>query len=191
MCGYFVSFEMFTSQARIDRKTGPDDLGRFEYLQALVTEFQDTDRQGAKEEILANLANFAYDPINYDHFRKLNVVDLFMDMLTEENEQFVEFGIGGLCNCSLDKEIKQHIVDNGGLSLVINCLSSSNEETVLSAITTLMFLTTPQTQEETSSQEVVECMEKFAASSNSRLSNLARVFLQDYCKRTHSQEKRD
>lgn len=45
-CGYFVSFEMFTSQARIDRKTGPDDLGRFEYLQALVTEFQDTDRQG-------------------------------------------------------------------------------------------------------------------------------------------------
>ena len=37
---------MFTSQARIDRKTGPDDLGRFEYLQALVTEFQDTDRQG-------------------------------------------------------------------------------------------------------------------------------------------------
>ena len=46
MCGYFGSFEMFTSQARIDRKTGPDDLGRFEYLQALVTEFQDTDRQG-------------------------------------------------------------------------------------------------------------------------------------------------
>lgn len=41
-----VSFEMFTSQARIDRKTGPDNLGRFEYLQALVTEFQDTDRQG-------------------------------------------------------------------------------------------------------------------------------------------------
>lgn len=46
MYWYFVSFEMFTSQARIDRKTGPDDLGRFEYLQALVTEFQDTDRQG-------------------------------------------------------------------------------------------------------------------------------------------------
>ena len=44
--GKAVSFEMFTSQARIDRKTGPDNLGRFEYLQALVTEFQDTDRQG-------------------------------------------------------------------------------------------------------------------------------------------------
>lgn len=41
-----VLFEMFTSQARIDRKTGPDNLGRFEYLQALVTEVQDTDKQG-------------------------------------------------------------------------------------------------------------------------------------------------
>ena len=42
---------------------------------------------GAKEEILANLANFAYDPINYDHFRKLNVVDLFMG----KREMQVEF----------------------------------------------------------------------------------------------------
>lgn len=182
---------MFTSQSTIDRKTGPDDLGRFEYLQALVTEFQDTDRQGAKEEVLANLANFAYDPINYDHFRKLNVVDLFMDMLTEENEKFVEFGIGGLSNCSLDKENKQHVIDNGGISLVINCLSSSNEETVLSAITTLMFLTTPQTQEEITSDAVVECMERFTASSNTRLSNLAKIFLQDYCKRSHSLQKKD
>ncbi|XP_068675050.1 armadillo repeat-containing protein 7-like isoform X3 [Montipora foliosa] len=148
---------MFTSQARIDRRTGPDDLGRFEYLQALVTEFQDTDRQ---------------------------------DMLTEENENFVEFGIGGLSNCSLDKEIKQHIIQNDGISLVINCLSSSNEETVLSAITTLMFLTTPQTREEITSDAIVDCMEKFAASSNSRLSNLAKIFLQDYCKRAgHSREK--
>ena len=37
---------MFSSQARIDSKTGADDLERFEYLQALVTEFQDTDKQG-------------------------------------------------------------------------------------------------------------------------------------------------
>lgn len=27
---------------------------------------------------MANLANFGYDPINYGHFRKLNVLDLFM-----------------------------------------------------------------------------------------------------------------
>lgn len=41
-----VTADMFSSQTRIDSKTGADDLGRFEYLQALVTEFQDTDKQG-------------------------------------------------------------------------------------------------------------------------------------------------
>ena len=33
---------------------------------------------GAKVQILANLANFSYDPINYGHLRKLNVIDLFL-----------------------------------------------------------------------------------------------------------------
>ena len=32
-------------------------------------------------QILANLANFAYDPINYNHMRKLNVIDLFLGKL--------------------------------------------------------------------------------------------------------------
>ena len=36
--GKTVLNEMFTSQARIDRKTGPDDLGRFGYLQAPVSD---------------------------------------------------------------------------------------------------------------------------------------------------------
>ena len=33
---------------------------------------------GAKEEVLANLGNFAYDPINYGFLRTLNVIDLFL-----------------------------------------------------------------------------------------------------------------
>lgn len=48
----------------------------------------------AKEQILANLANFAYDPRNMESLRMLQVTELFLDMLTEENENFVEFGIG-------------------------------------------------------------------------------------------------
>lgn len=48
----------------------------------------------AKEQILANLANFAYDPRNMEALRMLQVTELFLDMLTEENENFVEFGIG-------------------------------------------------------------------------------------------------
>lgn len=48
----------------------------------------------AKEQVLANLANFAYDPRNMEHLKELQVTDLFLDMLTEENDNFVEFGMG-------------------------------------------------------------------------------------------------
>ena len=43
---------------------------------------------------MANLANFAYDPKNMEDLRRLQVIELFLDMLTEDNENFVEFGMG-------------------------------------------------------------------------------------------------
>mmetsp|Transcript_46648 Transcript_46648/g.77738 ORF Transcript_46648/g.77738 Transcript_46648/m.77738 type:complete len:99 (+) Transcript_46648:32-328(+) len=93
---------MFTSRTRLEEKArsskGPS---RFEYLQALVTEFQETTQEEAKEQVLANLANFAYDPINYDWLHELRVIDLFLDCLTEPSERMVEFGMAGLCNCCL------------------------------------------------------------------------------------------
>ncbi|XP_066560968.1 armadillo repeat-containing protein 7 isoform X1 [Amia ocellicauda] len=163
------------------RRGGSQGLDRFEYLQTLVTEFQDTDSLDAKEQVLANLANFSYDPSNYEDLRKLHVIDLFLDMLTEDRESFVEFGIGGLCNLSLDKINKEYILQNNGVKLVIGCLSSPSEETVLSAITTLMYLMTPASRQEITHTAVVECMLRFSLSANRRLSNLASVFLQDYC----------
>ncbi|XP_042338596.1 armadillo repeat-containing protein 7-like, partial [Plectropomus leopardus] len=75
------------------RKGSSEGSDRFEYLQTLVTEFQDTDSEEAKEQVLANLANFAYDPNNMEYLRELQVTDLFLDMLTEENDNFVEFGM--------------------------------------------------------------------------------------------------
>lgn len=52
----------------------------------------------AKEQVLANLANFAYDPINYGYIRQLNIIDLFLGALSERNPRLVRFAIGGLCN---------------------------------------------------------------------------------------------
>ena len=63
-----------------------------------------------KLQIIANLANFGYDPINYQFFRTLNVIDLFLDVLAEEdqdkedkeyNDTMIQFAIGGICNCCL------------------------------------------------------------------------------------------
>ncbi|XP_051770828.1 armadillo repeat-containing protein 7 [Ctenopharyngodon idella] len=154
---------------------------RFEFLQGLVTEFQDTDSEEAKEQVLANLANFAYDPSNMEALRMLQVTELFLDMLTEENDNFVEFGIGGLCNLSMEHESRDQILQSGGVPLVISCLSSNRDETVLSAITTLMNLTTAASRTETTDSAVVQCMLRFSLTQNPRLRNLASVFLQDYC----------
>ncbi|XP_021344180.1 armadillo repeat-containing protein 7-like, partial [Mizuhopecten yessoensis] len=58
---------------------------------------------------------------------------------------------------------------------------SPNEETVLSTITTLMYLTTPESKKEITALPIVECMLRFSEANNKRLSNLAKVFLKDYC----------
>ncbi|NP_001085829.1 armadillo repeat containing 7 L homeolog [Xenopus laevis] len=164
---------------------------RFQYLQALVTEFQDTDSVEAKEQVLANLANFAYEPRNFSDLRKLQVADLFLDMLTEDNETLVEFGIGGLCNLCLDKTNKSYILDSGGVKLVINCLSSQREETVLSALTTLMYLCTAASRADITTPAVVECMVRFSISTNRRIRNLATIFLEDYCSDKQVQEAKE
>jgi len=88
---------------------------------------------------------------------------------------------GGLCNLCLDKTNKDYILEASGVEPIINCLSSSNEETVMSAVTTLMYLTTPQSCQQTTPLPVVECMLRFSLSASRRLSNLATVFLEDYC----------
>ncbi|XP_059180891.1 armadillo repeat-containing protein 7 [Centropristis striata] len=162
-------------------RKGSEGSDRFEYLQTLVTEFQDTDSEEAKEQVLANLANFAYDPKNLQHLRELQVTDLFLDMLTEDNDNFKEFGMGGLCNLSMDPECRHVILQNGGIGLVTNCLSNQREETVLSAITTLMNLVTPSSRSELTAPAILQCMLRFSLSESPRLRNLAAVFLQDCC----------
>ena len=111
-----------------EKKSKPD---RLKYLDQLVVEFQKTENKGesicktlkphrltkllliifcfvisdAKEQILANLANFAYDPFNYNFFRLLGIIDLFLDHLVDENENLIKYAIGGLCNLSLGKKL--------------------------------------------------------------------------------------
>ncbi|XP_050402695.1 armadillo repeat-containing protein 7 isoform X2 [Patella vulgata] len=179
---------MFSSKEQLDKRTGPHGIGRFSYLQSLVTEYQDTSDADAKKQVLSNLANFAYDPINYEYFRKLNILDIFLDALEDTDEDLIQFAVGGICNSCLDKENKCYFLENNGVQMIIKYLSSSNNETVLMAITTLMFLVTPQSKPDITSLPVVECMLRFSKSNNKRLCNLARVFLEDYCTKEKIQD---
>lgn len=88
---------------------------------------------------------------------------------------------GGLCNLSMDPECRDIILQNNGISLVTNCLSIQREETVLSAITTLMNLITPTSRSEITDPAILQCMLRFSLSDSPRLRNLAAVFLQNCC----------
>ncbi|GMN28024.1 hypothetical protein TIFTF001_044187 [Ficus carica] len=93
---------MFTNDKRQEERTGRYGTPRLQYLQELVTQFQNSTNEETKERLVANLANFAYDLYSYTFLRQLNVLELFVDCITEPNEKLVEFGIGGVCNSCAD-----------------------------------------------------------------------------------------
>ncbi|KAH3744222.1 ARM repeat superfamily protein [Pelomyxa schiedti] len=117
------------------------ESSRFEYLRSLVTEFQDTNKIDCKLQIVANLANFAFDPQNYHWFRELHIIDLFLDMLTEPEEQLIEFGAGGLCNLCCDNANLAVIEESEGIPLITGLLESSNETILMYALTILYYIT--------------------------------------------------
>ncbi|KAG8234663.1 hypothetical protein J437_LFUL006552 [Ladona fulva] len=172
---------MFSTEEDLIRRTGKNGVPRKDFLQELVDEFQATDSEEAKEQVLANLANFAYDPINYKFFRELKVIDLFLDQITEGTETLSHFSLAGLCNLCLDPENKEYILNCGGVRLVASCLSTRNVEALMNAITTLQFLITPESKAEITCPEIVDCMVRLSRSHNPRIKNLAVIFLEDYC----------
>ncbi|CAG8667425.1 5598_t:CDS:2 [Dentiscutata heterogama] len=79
------------------------------------------------------------------------------------------------------KRNKEHIINYDGVPLIIQCLYDKNEEIMLSAITTLMFLLTDNEEnEDILSESVKKRLEHLAQLENKRLKNLATIFLQDY-----------
>ncbi|KAJ7298753.1 hypothetical protein O6H91_Y439100 [Diphasiastrum complanatum] len=71
------------------------------------------------------------------------------------------------------------IVQNGGIALIVSCLTSPVENTVLSAIAALYYLCTPSTKKEMLTTEVLDCLKTYAAEGlvHLRIRNIAKVFL--------------
>ncbi|CDP18145.1 unnamed protein product [Coffea canephora] len=159
---------MFTNNRRQEERTGNMELLGIVFLLSalilieLVTQFQNATDEEIKERIAANLANFAYDPYNYTFLREqLNVLELFLDCMTEPNERLVEFGIGGICNACADPSIAAVVIQCGGIPLVIQCLSSP----VNYALGALYYLCSATNKEEILKPEVVDIIKRYASTS--------------------------
>ncbi|XP_014605231.1 PREDICTED: uncharacterized protein LOC106787408 [Polistes canadensis] len=146
---------MFSTKEKLIHRTGQNGVGRYDFLKLLINEFKSTSSKDAKLQVLANLVNFAYDPVNYDYLRQLKVIDLFLHILSEDNTTFVRFAIGGICNLCLDPINKAYILRNQGIPLVSLLLNSHDEGIILSSITTLMFLITPESKDDILSPTII------------------------------------
>eukprot|EP00743_Colponemidia_sp_Colp-15_P008666 GILK01009433.1.p1 GENE.GILK01009433.1~~GILK01009433.1.p1 ORF type:complete len:173 (-),score=15.42 GILK01009433.1:433-951(-) len=164
---------MLASREHLRKRTGRFGTPRFDYLQQLVTEFQSTTNQADRAQILANLGNFAYDPINYEAFRKLNIIELFVDMLTDEPEDLKELAIAGLCNCCTDPKNAQIIVEAEGIGAIVDCLTNENEEIVLSSLSVLQWLLNPSTHKDIVTEQVKAALTTYTVHVNPRIKNVA------------------
>ncbi|WCJ20569.1 ARM repeat superfamily protein [Euphorbia peplus] len=173
---------MFTNNQRQEERIGKYGTPRLQYLQELVSQFQNSNDEETKERIVANLANFSYDPYNFTFLRQLNVLELFLDCLTEPNEKLVEFGIGGICNSSADPANAAIVTNCGGIPLIIQCLTSPVRNTVNYGLGALYYVCNSSNKEEVLKPEVIDVIKRYAAAESVSISfsNLAKAFLEKH-----------
>lgn len=58
------------------------------------------------------MSNFAYDPVNYEHFEQLNIVEFFFDVLyaSDQNAKEFEYALGGVCNLASGNILHKHLM---------------------------------------------------------------------------------
>lgn len=98
----------------------------------------------AKEQVTANLANFAYDPINYEYLKKHSILNIFLDLLSSSNEKLIEHGLTGVCNFCTDEQIRLVILEESNLELLRLLLQLTNEQIILKILTTFALIITEE-----------------------------------------------
>ena len=178
---------MYSTPSSLARRTGKFDVNRPTYLKQLAEEYEcKSTSEDKKLQVLANLGNFAYDPINYEYIRRFNILDIFINNLKEINLneiKKVSFSLAAICNLCLDLKNKEHLLKNGIIDLVINCLLNfkQSDEITMNSITILIFLFDQVTQNEIkTNRHLIEFINNLKlTATDKRLTNLAEVFLQD------------
>ncbi|EDW97320.1 uncharacterized protein LOC6537041 [Drosophila yakuba] len=100
---------MFSSHRTLKRRTPAQGIDRREYIGHLVDEYYTTTNIEAQQQVTANLANFAYDPINWSHLLEADALEVFLASLETQDQLLKVHGIAALCNLCLDKTAAQLI----------------------------------------------------------------------------------
>ncbi|XP_013167114.1 PREDICTED: armadillo repeat-containing protein 7 [Papilio xuthus] len=174
---------MFSTKSQLRKRTPENGTDRENYLSLLVDEYLNSSSLDAKCQVLANLANFAYDPINYCFIRDVGALDIFLYVLkNESNDKLVNFACGGISNLCLDPLNTTYILDSGILNLVPRLLKSGNTGIVASTLSIIIQIHNSLGKPELFNSEIIQNAEILKSSEEKVIANLATVFHQDVCK---------
>ncbi|XP_005181653.4 armadillo repeat-containing protein 7 isoform X1 [Musca domestica] len=179
---------MFSSHQSLKRKTPCPGINREEFIEHLVEEYYTTTNVEAQEQVTANLANFAYDPINWEYLKKKEAVQLFLELLRSNNDRLKLHGIAGLCNISLDHEISLHLSNSVNFKIIQELLlNSQNTEILLNCCTIIYQLLNNQQGErgDILYRDTVKRIQHINSQykNNKRLANISELLLLDFCRR--------
>ncbi|XP_049281211.1 armadillo repeat-containing protein 7 [Anopheles funestus] len=180
-------FAMFSTQERLKRRTPAGGINRKTYLCLLVDEYYETSNIEAQQQVTANLANFAYDPINWTFLREAKAHELFYEIVQQSLQGVVDrflvlHAIVGLANISLDPVIAEYIERSNGLEQLRALLVKyqTDCEIVCNALTCCSFLLNDnRTLLLKQDKCLLSLLENLKQSKNSRIANLATILAED------------
>lgn len=173
---------MFTSSKWLKIKTPPNSLGRKEFIESLVKEFHTTTNIEAQEQITANLANFAYDPINYKYLTDANALDLFILLLNSPNEKLVLHGSAGLCNICSDLYSLEEITKPQNIKVITEVFEKTRDtEVSINLLVLFYFLSCKKNLRSLIfTLENIKKIQLLKKSSEKRLVSLSTVLFEDF-----------
>ncbi|CAB3231375.1 unnamed protein product [Arctia plantaginis] len=170
---------MFSSKTQLAKRTPENGTDRESFLSLLVDEYLHSSSYDGKCQVLANLANFAYDPINYEYIRNVGVLDIFLYVIKNESDrQLLHYAVAGLCNLCFDPLNAEYVLTHCGFKPLTALLKLTDTDILADTITSLIQLHEYQTSSDLYTEEVIANVCSIQQSNDQRLVNLATIFLQ-------------
>ncbi|XP_017849738.1 armadillo repeat-containing protein 7 isoform X1 [Drosophila busckii] len=177
---------MYYSHRYLKRKTPEGGINRREYIGHLVDEYYTSTNVEAQEQVTANLANFAYDPLNWPHLLGVDALDVFLAALETHNPNLQLHSVAAFCNICLDKNAVKFIIENI-VTIKTTFLSTEHAEVVLHSLALFYQLLKAELscKEAIITPELLKRVQHWRKDSNDeRVVKLCQVFLEDFGCRT-------
>ena len=148
---------------------------RYLYLRDLLAELRESPQLAARQQVLANIANFAYDPRNASHLLRLDAPRLLLARLADPDAELRRFAAAAVCNLCLEPQCRRALLVGGLLPALLLGLEDSCVQTAAACLTTLLLLpvTDRSVREQVDGERLVQLTVQFSGSEDRRLANLA------------------